>query len=45
MSPACTCAEMAAFELYTPQGAEMVSGMIYANWLKVYCMIKGVLYN
>ena len=24
------CAEMAAIELYTPQGAEMVSGMIYA---------------
>ena len=23
------CAEMAAIELYTPQGAEMVSGMIY----------------
>ena len=23
-------AEMAAIELYTPQGAEMVSGMIYA---------------
>ena len=27
ISPA--CAEMAAIELYTPQGAEMVSGMIY----------------
>ena len=25
------CAEMAAIELYTPQGAEMVSGMIYAS--------------
>ena len=25
-----TCTEMAAIELYTPQGAEMVSGMIYA---------------
>ena len=24
------CAEMAAIELYIPQGAEMVSGMIYA---------------
>ena len=24
------CAEMAATELYTPQGAETVSGMIYA---------------
>ena len=24
------CAEMAAIELYTSQGAEMVSGMIYA---------------
>ena len=24
------CAEMAAIELYAPQGAEMVSGMIYA---------------
>ena len=24
------CAEMAAIELYTPHGAEMVSGMIYA---------------
>ena len=23
------CAVMAAIELYTPQGAEMVSGMIY----------------
>ena len=23
------CAEMAAIELHTPQGAEMVSGMIY----------------
>ena len=28
MSP--ICAEMAATELYTPRGAEMVSGMIYA---------------
>ncbi len=25
------CAELAAIELYTPQGAEMVSGMIYAS--------------
>ena len=24
------CAEMAAIELYSPHGAEMVSGMIYA---------------
>ena len=28
ISPICT--EMAAIELYTPQGAEMVSEMIYA---------------
>ena len=28
ISPICT--KMAAIELYTPQGAEMVSGMIYA---------------
>ena len=25
----CICAVMAAIELYTPQGAEMVSGMMY----------------
>ena len=25
------CADMAAIELYTPQGAEMVSGMIYGS--------------
>ena len=24
------CAEMAAIEMYAPQGTEMVSGMIYA---------------
>ena len=24
------CAKMAAIELYTPQGAEMILGMIYA---------------
>ena len=26
------CAVMAAIELYTPQGAEMVSGMIYESY-------------
>ena len=25
------CGEMAAIELYTPQGAKMVSGMIYES--------------
>ena len=26
------CAVMAAIELYTPQGAEMVSGMMYESY-------------
>ena len=30
LAPGPICAVMAAIELYTPQGAEMVSGMIYA---------------
>ena len=29
ISPGPICAVMAAIELYTPQGAEMVSGMMY----------------
>ena len=30
------CAVMAAIELYTPQGAEMVSGMIYEPYEQGY---------
>ena len=29
LAPALLCAVMAAIELYTPQGADMVSGMMY----------------